>query len=198
MAELIKYSEQDLIAQLQQRSNHAFSYLYDNYSGALYAVILNIVPDRDLATDVLQEVFVNIFRKIETYDASRSRIYTWMLNIARNEAIDTVRSKRYRNAQQNREVTEAVCENAGSVNQNIDQIGLRKLLENIKPEYRELIDLSYFKGLTQDEISKLQGIPLGTVKTRLRSALSQLRGLLGHTSAMAIYYNIPDTITNNI
>ncbi len=197
MAEILKYSEQDLVALLKQRSNQAFSYLYDNYSGALFAVILNIVPDRDLASDVLQEVYVNIFRKIESYDASKSRIYTWMLNIARNEAIDTVRSKGYRNSQQNREVTEAVYENAGSVNQNIDQIGLRKLLENIKPEYRELIDLSYFKGLTQDEISKLQGIPLGTVKTRLRAALSQLRGLIGNAAVLAVYLHLIETINSN-
>jgi RNA polymerase sigma factor (sigma-70 family) len=197
LAETLKYSEQELVALLKQRSNHAFSYLYDNYSGALFAVILNIVPDRDLASDVLQEVYVNIFRKIESYDATKSRIYTWMLNIARNEAIDTVRSKGYRNSQQNREVTEAVYESAGSVNQNIDQIGLRKLLENIKPEYRELIDLSYFKGLTQDEISKLQGIPLGTVKTRLRAALSQLRGLIGNTAVLAVYLHLIETINNN-
>ena len=101
-----------------------------------------------------------------------------MLNIARNEAIDTIRSKGYRNSQQNREVTEAVYEQAGSTQQNIDKIGLRKLLEKIKPEYRDLVDLSYFKGLTQEEISQFQGIPLGTVKTRLRAALSQLRALI--------------------
>jgi len=179
LSQSIKYSEQELVALLKQRSDQAFSYLYDNYSGALFAVILNIVPDRDLAGDILQEVFVNIFRKIDSYDEAKSRIYTWMLNIARNESIDTVRSKGYRNSQQNREVTEAVYEQAGSVNQNIDKIGLRKLLEKIKPEYRQLIDLSYFKGLTQEEISQSEGIPLGTVKTRLRAALSQLRGLIG-------------------
>jgi len=179
LSQPIKYSEQELVALLKQRSDQAFSYLYDNYSGALFAVILNIVPDRDLAGDVLQEVFVNIFRKIDSYDETKSRIYTWMLNISRNEAIDTVRSKGYRNSQQNREVTEAVYEQAGSVSQNIDKIGLRKLLEKIKPEYRQLIDLSYFKGLTQEEISQSEGIPLGTVKTRLRAALSQLRGLIG-------------------
>ena len=173
-----KYTEQELISYLKERNDFAFSYLYDNYSGALFSVIINIVPDKEIAGDVLQEVYINIYRKIDTYDAGKSRLYTWMLNIARNEAIDTIRSKGYRNSQQNREVTEAVYEQAGSVQQNIDRIGLRKLLEKIKPEYRDLIDLSYFKGLTQEEISQFQGIPLGTVKTRLRAALSQLRALL--------------------
>ena len=193
LSEQIKYSEQELVALLKQRSDHAFSYLYDNYSGALFAVIINIVPDRDLASDVLQEVYVNIFRKIDSYNETKSRIYTWMLNSARNEAIDTIRSKGYRNSQQNREVTEAVYEQAGSVSQNIDKIGLRKLLERIKPEYRELIDLSYFKGLTQEEISKMQGIPLGTVKTRLRAALSQLRGLIGNAAVLALCIQLLDT-----
>lgn len=174
----IKYSEQELVVLLKQRGNQAFSYLYDNYSGALFSVVLNIVPDRDLAADVLQEVFVNIYRKIESYDAAKSRLYTWMLNIARNESIDTLRSKGYRNNQQNREVTESVYESVGSTSQQIDNIGLRKLLEKIKPEYRDLIDLSYFKGYTQDEISQMLGIPLGTVKTRLRAALVQLRNFV--------------------
>jgi RNA polymerase sigma factor (sigma-70 family) len=178
LLETQKYTEQELISYLKERNDFAFSYLYDNYSGALFSVISNIIPDKEMAGDVLQEVYINIYRKIDTYDAAKSRLYTWMLNIARNEAIDTIRSKGYRNSQQNREVTEAVYEQAGSTHQNIDKIGLRKLLEKIKPEYRDLIDLSYFKGLTQEEISQYQGIPLGTVKTRLRAALSQLRALL--------------------
>jgi len=196
LAETIKYSEQELVALLKQRSDLAFSYLYDNYSGALFTVILNIVPDRDLAADVLQEVYVNIFRKIDSYDETKSRIYTWMLNIARNESIDTVRSKGYRNSQQNREVTDAVYEQAGSVSQNVDRIGLRKLLEKIKPEYRELIELSYFQGLTQDEIAKMQGIPLGTVKTRLRAALSQLKGLVGNVSVFALILQVLESVKN--
>ena len=178
MQSATKYTEQELIGYLKERNDFAFSYLYENYSGALFSVITNIVPDKEIAGDVLQEVYINIYRKIDTYDAGKSRLYTWMLNIARNEAIDTIRSKGYRNSQQNREVTEAVYEQAGSTQQNIDKIGLRKLLEKIKPEYRDLVDLSYFKGLTQEEISQFQGIPLGTVKTRLRAALSQLRALI--------------------
>ena len=95
------YSEQELLALLQQRSDHAFSYLYDNYSGALFGIINSIVPDKDTASDVLQEVFVNIWRKIESYDSSKGRLFTWMLNIARNAAIDKIRSKNYRDALRN-------------------------------------------------------------------------------------------------
>lgn len=167
-----------MVSLLQQEDTAAFTYLYDNYSGALYAVILNIIPDRELAADVLQEVFVNIYRKFSSYDPAKSRLYTWMMNIARNGAIDMLRSKGYRNAQQNREVTEGVHEMAGASFQHIDAIGLRKLLEQLKTEHRELIELAYFKGYTQDEISQMLNIPLGTVKTRTRAALIHMRQIM--------------------
>jgi RNA polymerase sigma factor (sigma-70 family) len=101
----ITYSEQDLIVALKERNNNAFSYLYDNYAGALYGIIKQIINDnQELASDVLQEVFINIWRKIETYDPAKGRLFTWMLNIARNASIDTLRSKSYQNSQKNQEL----------------------------------------------------------------------------------------------
>ena len=110
MPETQKYTETDLILLLRQREQSAFSYLYDNYSGALYGIILSIVPDKELANDVLQEVFVKIWRQVDSYDASKGRLFTWMMNIARNASIDMLRSKGYQKTQQNRELTEAVYE----------------------------------------------------------------------------------------
>ena len=174
------YTEQELIGLLQKRDEQAFSYLYANYSGALYSIILQIVQQAELSNDVLQEVFVNIFRRIETYDASKGRLFTWMLNIARNAAIDTLRSKSFQNSRKNQELSENVDNRA--VNQvtqlNIDNIGVRKILENLKTEHRVLIELAYFKGYTHEEIAEIEKIPLGTVKTRIRSALIQLREYL--------------------
>lgn len=175
MPEIIKYSESELVRLLKQRQQSAFSYLYDNYSGALYAVIVAIVPDRELSSDILQEVFIKIWRQIESYDDTKGRLYTWMMNIARNASIDTLRSKNYQQSKQNRELTENVYEAGGSMNINTDKIGLRKIVLQLKDEYRVLIELSYFQGFTQEEISRMQNIPLGTVKTRLRAALIQLR-----------------------
>ncbi|BFG70802.1 sigma-70 family RNA polymerase sigma factor [Sediminibacterium sp. KACHI17] len=152
--------------------------MYDNYSGALLSIICNIVKDEELANDVLQEVFVKIWRQIESYDSSKGRLFTWMLNIARNASIDTVRSKSYQNNLQNRELSEDVYVSAGTAQLQVDQIGLRKVVHQLKEEHRVLIDLSYFQGFTQDEISKMLDIPLGTVKTRLRTALTQLRGII--------------------
>jgi RNA polymerase sigma-70 factor (ECF subfamily) len=173
-----KYTEAELVALLKERQQQAFSYLYDNYSGALYSVVLSIISDRELANDVMQEVFVKIWRQIELYDATKGRLFTWMMNITRNAAIDMLRSKGFNNAQQNRELTEAVYDTVGSVSTNIDKIGLKQLVYKLKEEYRTLVELAYFQGYTQDEISKLLGIPLGTVKTRLRTALIQLREII--------------------
>jgi RNA polymerase sigma-70 factor (ECF subfamily) len=178
MPETLKYTEPELIDLLKLRQQTAFSYLYDNYAPALYGIIVSIVPDRELANDVLQEVFVKIWKQVSTYDASKGRLFTWMMNIARNASIDMLRSKNYQRSKQNRELTETVYEKGGSTSTNVEQIGLRKLVNSLKEDYRILLELAYFEGLTQDEISKMLNMPLGTVKTRLRTALIQLRELL--------------------
>jgi RNA polymerase sigma factor (sigma-70 family) len=174
------YNEQELTALLKNKDQAAFARLYDNYSGAIYSIILQIVNDEELANDILQEVFINIWRKIEMYDAEKGRLFTWMLNIARNASIDMLRSRGYRNSKKNQSIQENVDITVpGNTEQmNIDSIGLKKLLEKLKPEQRVLIDLSYFKGYTHEEIAEQENIPLGTVKTRIRNALIQLREIL--------------------
>lgn len=174
-----KYDEHELVVLLNEQNNGAFNYLYDHYSGALFTIINQIVPDKDTAGDVLQEVFVNIWKKINTYDASKGRLFTWMLNIARNAAIDKVRSKGYRDNQKNQTIVET--ENSGlniSSNPNVSDVGLKKLLATLNDDSRKLIDLSYFQGFTHEEIAKMLGIPLGTVKTRIRTAIIQLRTMI--------------------
>ena len=174
-----KYSEQELVVLLNEQSNGASNYLYEHYSGALYTIINQIIPDKDTASDVMQEVFINIWKKIKSYDSSKGRLFTWMLNIARNAAIDKLRSKGYRDNMKNQTIMEG--ENDGlamSSNPAVNDVGLKKLLTKLSEDYRRLIDLSYFQGFTHEEIAKMLGIPLGTVKTRIRTALSQLRTLI--------------------
>jgi RNA polymerase sigma-70 factor (ECF subfamily) len=177
MSSPVVYSEPELINLLKQRSQAAFSYLYDHYAGALLNVVVSVVQDRDLACDVLQEVFIKIFRQIDRYDASKGRLFTWMVNISRNAGIDMLRSKSYHAQKQNHGLTENVYSAAGTTNIETDAIGLRKIVSGLKEEHKILVELAYFEGYTQDEISKELNIPLGTVKTRLRSALVQLRYL---------------------
>ena len=178
MEVVTKYNEPELVLLLQQRNKAAYSYLYDNYAGALRAVIFNIVNDEELANDILQDVFVKIWKQIDSYDTLKGRLFTWMLNISRNASIDTVRSKGFRNNRNTGELTDATQRSAGSSEINTDAIGLKKIVYQLKEEYRVLVDLSYFQGYTQDEISKSLNIPLGTVKTRLRTALVQLREII--------------------
>ncbi len=174
------YNEHQLVDLLKSRDDKAFGYLYDNYSGSLYTIISQIVTDVELANDVLQEVFINIWRKIESYDPVKGRLFTWMLNIARNASIDTLRSKSYQNSQKNQPMPENEDYNAGGqiAQLNVDHIGFRKILERLKKEHRVLIELAYFKGYTHEEIAEIENIPLGTVKTRIRNALMQLREYL--------------------
>ena len=172
-----KYSEQELVVLLNKQSNDAFNYLYDHYSGALYTIVNQIVPDKDTANDVLQDVFVNIWKKIGTYDASKGRLFTWMLNIARNAAIDKVRSRGYRDTLKNQPITDNSTMDISS-NPSMNDVGLKKVLTTLSEESRRLIDLSYFQGFTHEEIAKLMGIPLGTVKTRIRTAIIQLRSMI--------------------
>lgn len=162
---------------LQSKDEKAFNYLYDNYSGALYGVIWKVLNVEELSNDVLQEVFVKIWKNIDQYDSTKGRLYTWMLNIARNMAIDTLRSKRYQQDQKTTDIENTVYTNDSSRTSfnNTDTLGLRKSVMNLKPEFRTLIDLAYFQGYTQDEISKTLNIPLGTVKTRLRNAIIELK-----------------------
>lgn len=172
------YEEKELVTALKAKDEQAFGYLYDHYSGALYSVIKQIVTDAEVSNDVLQETFVNIWRKIDLYDESKGRLFTWMLNIARNAAIDKTRSKGFQQSSKLQPITDGDGANHPSVRIGVDDFGLKKILQKLKEEQRLLIDLSYFQGFTHEQISKALDIPLGTVKTRIRTALTQLRVLL--------------------
>lgn len=177
MGTLVTYTEHELVTLLKDRDSKAFGYLYDHYSDALNTIILQIVNDTELANDILQEVFINIWRRIESYDPFKGRLFTWMLNIARNASIDTLRSKGYQNSRKNRAIPDNVDDlrYGPTAELNIDSIGLKKTLEKLREEHRILIELAYFKGYTHEEIAEIEAIPLGTVKTRIRTALIQLR-----------------------
>jgi RNA polymerase sigma-70 factor, ECF subfamily len=180
LSALIKYSEEELVLQLQNRNQQAFAYLYDNYAGALNGVIYRLVEDKELGEDILQEAFVKIWNNFSSYDATKGRLFTWMLNLTRNLTIDTLRSKGYKKQSKisGDENTVSNLADNNTTAERFDAIGIRKQLVSLKPEQRTIIDMAYFNGYTQDEISKEMGIPLGTVKTRMRTAILELRKLL--------------------
>lgn len=146
----------------------------------MFGVIKRVIEAEDVANDVLQEAFVKIWRNIDMYDASKGSIFTWMLNICRNTAIDESRSKNFKKEAQNQNIEDyvSVVDTHNKVELKVDHIGLKEVIVKLKPEYRILIDKIYFEGYTQDEVSKELSIPLGTVKTRIRSAIAQLREVM--------------------
>ncbi len=173
-----KYSEEELVLALQQRQELAFEYLYKHYSAALYGTILSIVKDSEESNDVLQEVFVRIWKQARSYDAAKGRLFTWMINIARHGAIDRLRSTGFKRTSENRKLTESVYNSVSASPSREDHIGLHALTRELKEDFRILIEYAYFKGFTQEEIANTLGIPVGTVKTRLRAALLQMRKLM--------------------
>jgi RNA polymerase sigma factor (sigma-70 family) len=180
LPEIKKYSEEELVLLLKKRDQSAFSYLYDNYSGALFGVIYKILEDKELSEDILQEAFVKIWNNFSNYDSIKGRLFTWMLNITRNLTIDTIRSKGYRKQAkiQNSENTVDSISSNTNITESFDALGIRKHLTLLRQDQKQIIDLAYFGGFTQDEISKQLAIPLGTVKTRMRTAIMELRKLL--------------------
>lgn len=180
MGSALTYTEVELVRGLVARDEKVFSYLYDHYSPALYGVALKVLNDETVAGDVLQEIFLKIWRSIDRYDPEKGRLFTWMLNIARNTAIDTLRSKAHKLGQKVQELGSGspLFEQQLTVHQSVDHLGLSKVVEKLSKEQRVIIDLAYYKGCTQEEIAKVLDIPLGTVKTRMRNAIIQLRNIL--------------------
>ncbi|TDB65790.1 RNA polymerase sigma factor [Arundinibacter roseus] len=174
------YSEEDLVASLKQNNREAYEYLYERYSGALFSVICKVLRDEEKAEDVMQDAFLKIWKSITSYDPAKGRLFTWMLNIARNSAIDAVRSEG------RKPILDDITENLDRTEQNASYqpststLDLKALVENLKPERKLLVDLVYFQGYTQEEVSKELNIPLGTVKSRIRTALQDLK----------LYFNI--------
>ena len=181
MARRISISEEELVALLKDKDQRGFNILYNNYSSALYGVLNKVIQSNDDANDLLQDTFLKIWRYIDNYDSSKGSIFTCMMNIARNLAIDKVRSADFRDSSYNVSIEDKVLhqiDDEYQSAQDVDGIGLQKVVDKLKPEYKQLIDLIYYKGYTQAEVSEEYGIPLGTVKTRIKSAVNTLRTLL--------------------
>jgi RNA polymerase sigma-70 factor (ECF subfamily) len=169
--------ETEIIERLKAQDSSIISYLYDHYSHALYGIIVHIVQDESIAEEVLQETFLKIWQNANVYDAQKGRLYTWMLNIARNMAIDTTRGKGYKKSQKNQSFENNVnyLETKNVHYTPVEGIGVKELVNQLDISYRMIIEKVYFEGYTLADAAEVLEIPLGTLKTRLRTALQLLR-----------------------
>jgi RNA polymerase sigma-70 factor, ECF subfamily len=173
--------EDKIVSLLQQQQSQAITLLYDNYGAALFGIVLKVVRSRELAEQVLQDTFVKAWQHGTKYDAQKGRLFTWLLNIARNTAIDATRTNYYKFYQQSD--TEEALKNVPDNAINPDTLGVRQLVHGLDEKYRILIEKIYFEGYTQQEIEQEMGIPIGTIKTRLRYAINELRTVFTEKNA---------------
>ncbi|RZM28340.1 MAG: sigma-70 family RNA polymerase sigma factor [Pedobacter sp.] len=173
----ITFTEDELVSRLKSRDTLAIRALYDMYSGALLGVISRIIPQIEVAEDILQETFIKIWNSADSYDNTKGRLFTWMMNIARNMSIDKLRSKDFKNSVKNQDIENNVdfIDAQKKVTFNADLLGLKELVTSLKPEYHNVVQMIYFKGYTHVEAAEELNLPLGTVKTRIRKAILELR-----------------------
>lgn len=172
----------ELLKAVARKDESALAAVYDRYRAVLFGLIMRVLNNREEAEDVLQEVFIQVWRRAADFDETRGRPFTWLVTLARSRAIDRIRSLAARErvaVAGSREETEEVSDAAHDAFR-AEQRGLvNSALDQLPEEQKHPLVLAYFEGLTQSEIAARLGAPLGTVKTRMRSGLIRLRELLG-------------------
>ncbi len=176
MSTLNKKEEQEVLYRVQTGDRSAFEELYDAYSAAIFGMVTKILQSDEAAQDVTQETFVKIWKHIHSYDSKKGKLFTWMLNIARNTAIDALRKTGNVGQRKIQNYDPAVhISKGGTTEHPVNTIGLQDFVDKLAPDYRIIVEYIYFNGYTQKEVSEELGIPLGTVKTRIRKAVQDLR-----------------------
>lgn len=170
-----------LIARFLEKDPSSFEKIYELYSESLFGVINSVLHNKEVAEEVLQDSFVKIWNNAASYNSKKGRFFTWMLNIARNSAIDKTRSKDFKNQKKNHtaEYFVDILEAKGSFNTSVDAIGIQKFVEVLEPLCKKIIHFLFFQGYTQKETAEALEIPLGTVKTRNRICIKKLRDIVG-------------------
>jgi RNA polymerase sigma-70 factor (ECF subfamily) len=171
-----------LLARVAKQDRNAFSALYAATSAKLFGVVWRILPAQDRAEDVLQDVYVKIWNRAASFDATKASPITWMATIARNRAIDEVRRRApvsIEDAPQARDVAAEGLNPLEAAQQSAELRQLQDCLQGLEPERREIVLLAYYTGLSRDEIAQRFGHPVGTIKVWLHRSLAQLRKCLG-------------------
>jgi RNA polymerase sigma-70 factor (ECF subfamily) len=180
--EAAQISDVDLLHAVARGDEAALARLYDNYRVILFGLLARILNSREEAEDILQDVFIQVWRRAKDFDENRGKPFTWLVTLTRSRAIDRLRQlgARQRLAtsaaqDQPEEASDALTDTIKSGQKEIVQRALAELPEDQK----QTLVLAYYEGLTQSEIAAKLGAPLGTVKTRMRSGIAKLRASLG-------------------
>lgn len=170
-----------LVKQFQAKDVKAYEKLYNMYCDSISGVVNTIVKNDDVAQEITQDVFIKAWNKSDTYSSKKGRFFTWILNIARNAAIDYTRSKKYKQSKQNlnSDFFVDILETSQSLDNSTDAIGIKEFVKKLGDKCKSVIELLYFKGFTQKEASEELDMPIGTVKTRNRNCITELRTMLG-------------------
>jgi RNA polymerase sigma-70 factor (ECF subfamily) len=169
--------EEDIIQLLRDRDEKGLSLIYDHYAATLNGIIVRIVKSPNEAEEILQQTFLKVWNGIDTYDNEKSTLYTWMARIARNTAIDKVRLKSFENQQKTESLNLPVHDNDRDYI-NTNEIDVNTLTANLDKKYKDVIDHVYLMGYSHADAAKKLDIPVGTVKTRLRFAIKELKNHL--------------------
>jgi len=167
-------SDASLVSAIRSGDENAMAALYDRYASIVYSVALRVLSDTGAAEDVLQEVFMQLWRNPGAFDSSRGNMAAWLAVIARNRAIDTLR-KRHSETNLADEVVSVEPDMAGDAERARAMEKVRRALSAMPPVQRDALEMAYFEGLTHTEIAAKTGEPLGTIKTRIRTGLLALR-----------------------
>jgi RNA polymerase sigma-70 factor (ECF subfamily) len=176
-------SDWSLLARVVNKDESALAALYDRYSGLVYAEASRILRDKGAAEEILQDIFYQVWRTADKFDPQRGSLPGWLLVVARNRAISKLRRRSTSGDDELNENAVACTfnlESAASQNQLLGRV--RGAMESLPEGQREAIELAYFEGMTHSEIASKTGEALGTVKTRIRSALEVLRRAVGFTN----------------
>jgi len=172
-------TDQELALLLQKGDQQAIARILEKFGDALYGSIYKMVQSEAIAKDLMQDTCVKIWKNGKSYDASKGKLFTWLLRIARNTALDKVRTEKFKREQRSESVDQTVSNSvAHSEEMNIQDVGLQQVIGRLDEKYRQVIDLIYLQGYTQKEATEALNIPLGTVKSRVKIAIRELRTLL--------------------
>lgn len=171
--------ENRIICFLKERDKEAIRLVFEHYGPVMLNIIKRVVKEHALAQDVLQDALVKVWKNSTAFDSEKGSLFTWLTRICRNAAIDKTRTKDFKQTETSRNGVDlvSISDTPGHDNE-LEQLYMRQLIDQLPDKQRNLIDMAYFQGYTQKEISENLEMPLGTVKTRIRLAIKHLRSII--------------------